>query len=113
MMKRITAFGGVLLSLAVALPVSAKAPVRDVPTASSFIIWCDCDTSDKRASVIERIGRVGGRVFYVYEHMGGLAVTVPATRNAAAVERRLRRIPGVFGVHPDQAVQLGRPGGPQ
>lgn len=63
--------------------------------------------------MIEKIGRIGGRVFYVYEQMGGLAVTVPATRNAVAVERRLRKIPGVFGVHPDRAVQLGKPGEPQ
>ncbi len=62
---------------------------------------------------MEKVGRAGGRVFYVYEQMGGLAVTVPATRNVAAVTRRLSRIPGVFGVHPDRAVQLGKPGGPQ
>lgn len=112
-MKRIIAFVGVFLSVALASPVSAKAPIRDALTASSFIIWCDCDTPDKRASMIEKIGRAGGRVFYAYEQMGGLAVTVPATRNAAAVERRLRRIPGVFGVHPDRAVQLYKPSGPQ
>ncbi len=61
----------------------------------------------------EKISRAKGKVLYVYEQMSGLAIIVPATRNRAGVERKLRKIPGVFCVQPDRAFQMGKPGEPQ
>lgn len=109
----LTTMGGVMISLMLASAASSKEPARSAQPTTSFIVHCDCDTVTKRSRIQDKVGRAGGRIFYVYEQLGGLAVTFPANRNPAVVERRLLKIPGVFAVQPDRTVQLGEPGGPQ
>ncbi len=110
-MKLITfihAAAGVLIFSTPAWSAPVRASAQPATTHSSFILWCDCDTPSKRAHIQRKIAQAGGKVFYVYEQMGGFAVTAPAS-----MEKRLRRISGVYGVYPDRVIRLGEPGGPQ
>ncbi len=108
-----TTMGSVMISLMLASSASSKEPARSAQQSTSFIVHCDCDTPAKRLRIRDKVGRAGGKILYLYEQLGGLAVTFPADRNPAVVERTLLKIPGVFAVQPDRTVQLGEPGGPQ
>lgn len=74
--------------------------------ASSFIAWCDCETSINKSRIEKRVRRLGGSVIYSYRVSSALAVAAQNPKHASNLKRNLERIPSVVSVKDNEVMQI-------
>ncbi len=99
------AIQAMVLSLLMSSAVRSHATAND-GQVSSFIVWCDCDTSTKKARLEQQVRRIGGSVIYSYRQFSALAVAARGPKDAARLKRDLKRMPGVVSVQDNEVMQL-------
>lgn len=97
----IFAIGTLFISPVIAGQLQAQTRLSQGQSTSTLIVMCDCATHAKRTTIQRAIQKVGGKIVYTYEYLGGFAVKPSKAVDPARLEQKLRRIPGVTSVEPD------------
>lgn len=102
----VSIFGAIAVLPLALLATSESALAATSETPSSWIVTCDCGSPAKRERIEAQVQKLGGKILYRYENIGGFSVAPRKRAYSNRLARALRRVPGIFYVRPSGVSQL-------